>query len=109
MPPEELNAFLRWLYDFEFRLMELPKPDAVLYMDIDLKTSIKQLEARQERTHTKGDIHETHVTYLENCLRAGKAAASRLGWKKIACLKDGKMRDEESIHEDIYKIVKGLL
>ena len=42
LPENELNAFLDWLYDFEFRLMELPRPDVVLYMNIDLETSLLQ-------------------------------------------------------------------
>ena len=30
LPENELNDFLDWLYDFEFRLMELPRPDFVV-------------------------------------------------------------------------------
>ncbi len=107
LPADELNGFLDWLYDFEFRLMELPKPDAVLYMDVDLDTCLSQMKARQEKTHTKGDIHETNFEYLSACLSAGKAAAKRLGWSCIRCLENGRMRTAEKIHGDIYTAVKG--
>ncbi len=109
LPEDELNDFLDWLYDFEFRLMELPRPEIVLYMDIDLGTSLSQMKARQEQTNTKGDIHETDSDYLASCLRVGKIAAERLNWNKIECLRGGAMRSVFDIHEDVYKAVKGAI
>ena len=109
LPPAERGEFLRWLYDFEFVLMELPKPDAVIYMDIDLETSLNQMKARQISTGQQGDIHETHVGYLKNCLEAGRAASESLAWNSIPCLRDGVMRTPENIHEEVYSLVKGVL
>lgn len=110
LPREELNNFLDWLYDFEFRLMELPRPDAVIYMNIDLKTSLAQIKARQDETGTSGDIHETHTQYLESCLIAGAAACERLGWSSISCLDgSGRMRTPDDIHNEIYALVKNIL
>lgn len=108
---EALNNVFRYkqLYDFEFRLMELPKPDIVLYMDIDIDTCLSQMKVRQEQTNTKGDIHETHAEYLEACLKTGSIAAERLNWEKIKCLDNGAMREIHEIHEDIYNTVKGVL
>ena len=107
LPAHELDGFLDWLYDFEFRLMELPKPDTVLYMDVDLQTCLSQMELRQKQTHTKGDIHETDSRYLSACLSAGQAAARRLGWCCVRCLENGSMRSAQEIHGDIYAAVKG--
>ncbi|MEA4894571.1 MAG: deoxynucleoside kinase [Oscillospiraceae bacterium] len=109
LPENELDAFFDWLYDFEFRLMELPKPDIVLYMDIDLETCLRQMKARQEQTGTSGDIHETNISYLAACLKAGARAAGRLGWSKVRCLESGLMRGVADIHEDVYETVKGVL
>ena len=74
LPENELTSFLDWLYDFEFRLMELPRPDFVLYMDIDLNSCVRQMNARQNATNTKGDIHETNSDYLAACLKVGQIA-----------------------------------
>lgn len=109
LPPSELNGFFDWLYDFEFKMMELPRPDAVLYMDIDLETCLSQMRSRQESTNTRGDIHETHSEYLTQCLRAGSAAADRLGWNRVRCLDGGAMRSVEAIHDDILKTVREVL
>lgn len=109
LPVDEQEAFLDWLYDFEFRLMELPKPDLVLYMDIDLKTCMAQMKLRQESTNTSGDIHETHADYLASCLSAGSLAADKLGWQRISCLENSSMRSIEEIGNDIYDFVKKVL
>ena len=105
----ELDSFLHWLYDFEFNLMELPCPDLVLYMDVNLETCLSQMKSRQEKTGTKGDIHETHNDYLASCLTVGKAAADKLGWKRVRCLENGAMRDALDIGEDIFNSLKEVL
>ncbi len=109
LPEEELDAFLDWLYDFEFRLMELPKPDAVIYMEIELETSKAQMEERQKRTSTQGDIHETNTKYLAACLRAGKTAAAKLGWTPIRCMEGSQMRQVDDIHDDVYRVVREIV
>ena len=31
------------------------------------------------------DIHETDMSYLENCAAAGSFAADHLGWRRLIC------------------------
>ena len=106
VPPQERQQYLDWLYDYEFRLMELPKPDLVLYLDIDIETSRRQMEQRQNATNTQADIHEKDFHYLAECLEAGHYAADHYGWTRIGCVKDGAMRSVEEIHEEVYAAVK---
>jgi dTMP kinase len=107
LPDGEMERYFDWLYDFEFRLMGLPKPDLVIYLDIDIDTALSQIRLRQAEIGSQADIHETDAGYLKNCLRAGRAAARHLGWKSIACLDNGRMRSVEDIHADIYGAVRG--
>jgi len=109
VPEGERQQFLDWLYDFEFRLMGLPRPDLVLYLDIDIETSRRQMAARQEETDTTADIHEQNFAYLSECLTAGHYAAEHYGWKRIRCVENGKMRGIEDIHQEIYAAVKAAL
>ena len=109
VPPGELDAFLDWLYDFEFRILELPRPDLVLYMDIDLNTAMRQMRVRERDTNTSGDIHETDADYLSRCLAAASLAASRFGWYRVPCVENGSIRTVEAIHEDVFRAVSALL
>lgn len=106
MAEGERQAFLDWLYEFEFELMGLPKPDLVLYLDIDIEVSRRQMDRRQSDTNTSADIHEKDFAYLADCLEAGHYAADHYGWKRIGCIRDGVMRSIEDIHADIYKAVR---
>jgi dTMP kinase len=109
VPSSELSSFLDWLYDFEFRLLELPKPDLVIYMDVDIETALSMMALRQYETNTKGDIHESDINYLKSCLMAGSFAADYYGWKRINCISGSGMRMAKDIHEEIYKAIMEVL
>ena len=109
VPPDELSSFLDWLYDFEFRLLELPKPDLVIYMDVDIETALSMMALRRCETNAQGDIHESDISYLKSCLLAGSFAADYYGWKRINCISGSGMRLAEDIHEEIYKAIMEVL
>ena len=103
------EEFFSWLYDLEFNRMGLPKPDLVLYLDVDLPTSLKRMQHRQEKLNTKADIHEQDEAYLENCLRIGRLAVAHYGWTVVPFMKDGAERTLEEKHEEIFSIVRSAL
>lgn len=105
LPPDGRREFLDWLYDFEFRLLGLPAPSLVIYLNIDLDVSRRQMDARQTATNTEADIHEKDFAYLSASLDAGRFAAEIYGWKIIDCVVDGEMRSIDDIHEEIYATV----
>ena len=109
VPEGERQQYLDWLYDFEFRLMELPRPDLVLYLDIDVATARQQMERRQADTDTKADIHERDFRYLSECLEAGHYAAEHYGWTRVSCVAQGEMRSVEDIHEEVFAAVQAVL
>ena len=108
LPQSEREAYFAWLEEFEFGRLQLPKPDMVIYLSIDVDTSMRQMKIRQEATGTKGDIHETHADYLFKCLSSGEDACKYFGWNKIDCICEQKMRSIEDINEEIYNAVTKL-
>lgn len=108
-PPEKQSEFLKWLYDFEYGKLGLPKPDLVLYLDVPTDFTEKMMRSREAATHTHADIHEQDMDYLAACRRAGKSAAEYYGWTVIPCVRDGAMRSIEDIHEEIYRHVAACL
>lgn len=67
LSPEERDTFFRWLYEFEFGKLGLPKPDLVLYLDMPTGASVSLLRHREAATHTQADIHERDNAYLAAC------------------------------------------
>ena len=106
---ENQGKFLHWLYEFEYDKLGLPRPDLTIYLDVPTDFTEKMMRNREQATNTKADIHEQDLTYLATCRRTGKAAAEFYGWPVIQCVKDGKMRTIEDIHEEIYRHVKKAL
>jgi dTMP kinase len=104
-PPEKQGAFLKWLYEFEYDHLGLPRPDLIIYLDMPTDFTEKLMRRREADTNTSADIHEKDLNYLATCRRTGKAAAEYYGWTVIECVRDGKMRSIEDIHEEIYSRV----
>ena len=109
LSPEERDTFFRWLYEFEFGKLGLPKPDLVLYLDMPTGASVSLLRHREAATHTQADIHERDNAYLAACRETASHAADVLGWQRIPCTEDGQLRTVEAIHEDIWKAAKDCL
>ena len=96
------TEFLKWLYEFEYDKMGLPRPDLVLYLDMPTEQTEQLMRRREADTNTQADIHEKDLDYLATCRRTGKAAAEHYGWTVIRCVENGQMRSIEDIHREIY-------
>lgn len=108
-PQARREAYLKWLYEFEYDRLELPRPDLTLYLDVPTDFTEKLLRSREQETNTHADIHEQDMAYLAICRETGRAAAQYYGWTVIECVRDGKMRAIEDIHEEIYRHVRHCL
>lgn len=104
-PDETRQAFLRWLYEFEYEKLGLPQPDLTIYLDVPTAFTEKLMRHREQSTNTHADIHEKDLAYLAHCRQVGRAAAEFYGWTIIQCVRDGEMRGIEDIHEEIYRHV----
>ena len=105
LPEDELRDFFAWLYDLEHVKMGLPVPDLVIYLDVDIETSLARMKHRQEKTHTSADIHEQDILYLQRCLNTARLAADFYGWSKIPFRKDGVERAIDEKNDEIYRLI----
>lgn len=106
---QERTDFFDWLFDFEYGLMGLPKPDLVIYLDVPVDQTEKNMRHRESTTNTTADIHEKDQAYLTQCRIAAGEAADRFGWKRISCVENGTMRAIEDIHREVLQAVKEIL
>lgn len=109
LPEGERQEYLKWLFDFEYRLLGLPEPALVFYLDVPTEVSEKLLRRRERETNTEADIHERDEAYLRACREAAARTIEECGWRRIDCTRDGEMRSIDDIHEEIYGIVRELL
>ena len=99
----EREAFLDWLFDFEYSKMGIPRPSEVIFLDMPPSVT-RELMAVRNRGKT-ADIHESDTAYLEKCYELSRLCAKKYGWITISCASEGRPLPREEIHERIYKII----
>ena len=109
LPRNEWEAYINWLDDFEYNKLGVPKPDLVIYLDMDISVSQKLLSKRYNGIESKKDIHEADTEFLKRCRETALFAAKTLGWHVVRCDDGENPRSLESISHDIYKAARPFL
>ena len=109
LPGEERKTYLDWLFDTEYRLLGLPKPDLVIYLDMPTEITEGMMRRREQATGTQADIHEQDEAYLKQCRVNAGEVVKECGWSAINCADGEKPRTPEDIHQQVYEMVKKLL
>ncbi len=101
LPCDQWDSFLKWLEEYEFSLLQLPRPDSVVYLEVTPEISHRLIDARSAQTGRKQDIHEKDPHHLENSYQAAVYASNALGWHRICCYEKDALRSREAIQADI--------
>lgn len=113
LPPMHWDGFLEWLFDFEYKKLGLPAPDAVIYLAVDPDVSQRLITERYNGDQTKMDIQEKDTEYLARSRAAAEYCARKLGWKRIECttVADGvkTIRSVEDIHAEVLAYLESLV
>ncbi len=104
-PKAEWDSYLAWLEDFEYDKLGIPKPDAVIYLDMPVDISQKLMSGRYNGDESKKDIHEKDVEYLNACREAADYACRKLGWSRIICGENGEPLPKEVISDRVLEAV----
>ncbi|MDF2865720.1 MAG: putative thymidylate kinase [Clostridia bacterium] len=108
---DKLSEFADWNYNLEHHDLELPVPTAIFFLYIPIESTLSLMKDRVNKiTHeSKKDIHETDINHLTNASNSGYYLAKKLGWYIVECVRNGKLREIDDIHNEIYEIVKNNL
>ena len=105
LPQDQWDAYLSWLFDFEYRLMGIPAPDKVIYLQVDPTVSQKLMTGRYQGDESKKDIHESNLDYLARSREAAEYCAKTLGWQTVQCVENGSLRPIDDISREVLEIV----
>lgn len=97
LPSDKRVEFMRWLFHFEYDLLNLPRPDRVFLLDMPPEFA----EMLRKKRNGSGDIHEEDSAYLARCRETSLQAAALDGWKVISCVENGRLRSVEEISREI--------
>ncbi len=103
------TAYLNWLEFYEYTQLQLPKPDAVIYLDVPIEISQQLLNKRYNGDTTKKDLHESNLEFLKQCRDSALYSAKVQGWHIVSCAKDGNLRSINDIHNEVVQLVLNAL
>lgn len=109
LPETERRAYLDWLFDLEYRLLGLPAPDQVIYLDMPTELTEQMIRRRERAAGTHADIHEQDADYLRKCRANAREVVKLCGWTVIDCAAGDRPRTPEDIHRQVAGIVEGIL
>lgn len=106
LPEDEREKFCDWLFDFEYNLLGLPQPDAVIFLDMPPECAERLMQKREGESE---DIHERDKGYLKKCYLSATALAKKYSWLRIACAENQNIKTIEEIHTEIYDKISSVL
>lgn len=110
-PNPERVKFAEWLFNLEYQIYDLPKPDVTLFLDIPADMSRKLVAQKGERVYTDKtyDLHERDSMYLSSVRDVYHwLISSKIidPCRMIDCQnKNGILRGMEDIAEEVCSVV----
>lgn len=94
------HMLYEWLDNLEFVLLDLPRPDMVLFLYLPYE-QVCILKKAKEKPVNENLLHMAEIAYFE--------LSSIYDYQKINCLKDNKLRSIEDISKEILNKVQDYL
>ncbi len=112
---EHVQGLLEFLYRLEFGELGLPKPDVVIFLDVEPEISAGQVGGKEVRDYLAGTGHTADVNERDTSLQARVYATHQTfvsryeKWHSVQCLKDQRILPPEKIHELVWEVVEPLI
>lgn len=95
---------MNWLHELEYKLLELPEPDKVIFLYMPYQVGMELKKGRA----VEADAHESNPNHLRQAEEAYLELAERYDWTRIDCAPNKTMnslRTIEDIHSEVFNIV----
>ena len=102
----ERDKFLDWLFELEFHIFGIPKPDLNILLYLPPEIGQQLVDKKGSRDYVGGkrrDIHEADLQHLLDAAQAYKYVADKYNWLTINCAPDNNLLTIEEIHELLWQ------
>jgi len=105
----ERKEFIRWVHEFEYGLLNIPKPDCNIFLKVPPRIATRLILGRGRRRYPvqgKRDIHE-NILHLRRAFAAYEAAITLYPreFRVVSCMQGGKLRSISDIHQEMLGLV----
>lgn len=116
---KEWDKYIDWLYDLEYNIFKIPRPDYTFILktlpilSIKMSNKITDVQKQKKRAsylgdHKKQDIHEVDEDHLANTLKSYMRISKKFPdeFRVVECLKRGKMLPPNVIASKIMILIQ---
>lgn len=108
--PIERQEFFDWLDKVEHGVFGIPRPDLTICLDVPSEKSKNLLDYMVKIGQKMADVAEKNREHQARVAQyAADVAENNDAWVRVMCMDGEDLRPRESIHEEIYELVKGVL
>ncbi len=112
--PLERRLFFNWLYDLEYKIFNLPRPDLslILYLEPEIAQQLAKERQREDWKGKTKDIHEDDLNHLKKAAQIFLEVADTFpDFRLIRCSHHGQILSRSDIHYlvglQVAKILNG--
>ncbi|OGZ00439.1 MAG: hypothetical protein A2945_03805 [Candidatus Liptonbacteria bacterium RIFCSPLOWO2_01_FULL_52_25] len=110
----EREALFRWLYELEYEILKIPKPDLNIILYVPAEIAYELIAKKSAREYLKGakrDIHEANLEHLKAAARSYAHAAKLFpsDFVVVECAPNGKLLLIEEVHEKVWAVAQKAL
>ena len=99
------DEFIMVTEQAEYGNLKLPRPSIVIYLKVPVEVS-----AQLSQSRANPDQHEADLDYQRRVVEVYQEMANaREDWVIVDCVREGKLRSPEEIHQDVLSLVLPLL
>lgn len=110
---QEKKKFLAFLEEMEFQVFKLPKPDAVIFLNVPFSVSRNLIAKKSARAYIGGaesDQVEKSQSYQESAYRQSLEMVKKYNnWLEINCVENETILSPRAISEKIWPIVSRII
>lgn len=107
----ERKNFYQWVENLEYHVLSLPRPDLNIFLHVPAEIAFDLVGEKKKREYLgnkKRDIHERDINYLKKAEKIFCEVVDLFPkrFKKVECVKKGKILSMDEIEEKVWQIVK---
>ncbi|MDD5071753.1 MAG: dUTP diphosphatase [Patescibacteria group bacterium] len=105
--PLERKNYFSWLYELEYEIFNIPKPDLNIILHVDAGLAQKLVDQKGHRDYINGkkrDLHEADINHLRRAEQVYLEIARTFpDFTLIECTRNGEIMTREEIHNLIWQ------
>ncbi len=110
---DERKIFFNWLYDFEFNILGIPKPEATIILHVPATVAQNLVDKKGHRDYVGGvkrDLHESDLQHLQMAERVFLEIAREFpNFYIVECYEAGKLLTKAEVNDKLYNIFNKII